>query len=170
MKSRASHLFLAVLLLVCSCQVFAQFEKRNWPTNISAPSIEYTDLSGQLWNWPQLKGKVVVINFWATWCTPCTEELPSLQQLQDLKQNNNFIVLTINNKEAPSRIRNFNLKNGFTLPVVADRQGDIAKSWGIKIFPTSVILSREGKPIWVIEGSADWTSKEISNLLNITPN
>jgi len=170
MKSRFSHLFMAVLLLVCTPQVFAQFEKRNWPNNASFPPFEYSDLSGQLWNWQQVKGKVVVINFWATWCVPCTDELPSLQQLQDLNQNNNFVVLTINNKEAPSRIRNFNLKNGFTLPVIADRQGDIAKSWGIKIFPTSVILSREGKPIWVIEGSADWTSKEISNLLNITPN
>lgn len=165
MKSWSGLLLTAILLLVCSPHVFAQFEKRTWPTNASAPSIEYTDLSGQLWNWPQLKGKVVVINFWATWCAPCTEELPSLQRLQDLNPKNNLIVLTINHKEAPSKIRQFNAANGFTLPVVADRQGDIAKSWGIKIFPTTILLSRDGKPIWIIEGSADWTSQEISDLL-----
>jgi thiol-disulfide isomerase/thioredoxin len=165
MKPRSRFLIFAVLLLLSSTQLFAQFAKRPWTANVRTPSIEYTDLSGQLWNWQKFKGKVLVINFWATWCAPCTEELPSLQRLQDLHQNNHLTVLTINHKEAPSKIRQFNAASGFTLPVVADREGDIAKSWGVKIFPTSVILSTEGKPLWIIEGSVDWTSKEILDLL-----
>ena len=166
MKSGYRLFLWAVLLLFGSPHVSAQFVKRPWPSNVSVPSMEFTDLSGRSWNWPQLKGKVVVINFWATWCAPCIEELPSLQRLQELNQNKPLMVLTINHKEGPRKIRQFNAENGFTLPVVADRQGDISKQWGIKIFPTTVLFSKEGQPLWIIEGSADWNSKEIDQWLN----
>ena len=165
MKSRICFLWLSVCLLVGSPEVFAQFAKRSWPANAKVPSIDYTDLTGQVLSWQQLQGKVVVINFWATWCAPCTEELPSLQRLQEMKLGSDLVVITINHKERLGKIRSFNLDTGFNLPVVADSQGEIAKNWGIKIFPTSVILSREGKPTWIIEGSADWTSKELLDLL-----
>lgn len=169
MKSRFGYLFLTVVLFGYSSLVLAQFEIRPWPNNTNAPPIEHTDISGQVFSSHELKGKVLLINFWATWCAPCTEELPSLQKLQEINQDKHLLVLTINNKESINKIRNFKRKNDMTLPVVTDVQGDITKQWGIKIFPTTVMLTGDGKPKWIVEGSADWTSKEISDLLAISP-
>ncbi len=165
MKLSAGRPLLGVALIVFCNQVLAQFEKRHWSTESDPPNIEYTDISGNTWNGFQLKGKIVVLNFWATWCAPCMEEMPSLQKLQDNSQSNQLLVLTINNKESPGKIQQFIGKNQFTLPVITDRQGVIAKKWGVKIFPTSIVLSHQGKPMWIIEGAVDWTGQEMQELL-----
>lgn len=156
---------LGLALVLCATQAQAQFEKKPWPKALAAPSIEYTDLSGKAWGSPQLKSKVVVLNFWATWCAPCLEELPSLQTLQEFSNSNEIVILTINVKETPSKIQQFMGRNSFNFPVIADRQGDIAKKWGVKVFPTTVIVSAQGKPVWFVEGSVDWTNQEISEWL-----
>jgi thiol-disulfide isomerase/thioredoxin len=148
-------------LVLCTTHALAQFDKKRWPKGMVVPSIEYTDLSGKAWEPHQLKGKVVILNFWATWCAPCLEELPSLQTLRDFSTSNDLLILTINVKETPSKIQQFVSRNGYTFPVIADRQGDISKKWGVKLFPTSVVISTQGKPIWIVEGPVDWTSKEI---------
>ena len=152
---------LGLALVLCTTQTQAQFEKKRWPKGMVAPSIEYTDLSGKAWEPNQLKGKVVILNFWATWCAPCLEELPSLQTFQDFSTSNDLLILTVNVKETPSKIQQFVSRNGYTFPVIADRQGDISKKWGVKLFPTSVVISAQGKPTWIVEGPVDWTSKEI---------
>ena len=169
MKYRASLCLwgIGLALLIFASQAHAQFEKKAWPKSFNAPPIEYTDLSGKTWNWQQLKGKVVVLNFWATWCAPCLEELPSLQTLQDFTENSGVVILTINVKETPSKIQQFVARNGFNLPVIADRQGEIAKKWAVKVFPTSMIVSAQRKPTWIVEGPVDWTSKEASEWLNV---
>lgn len=168
MNSRLALSLLGILMLACSNHALAQYEKKPWPPHLTAPAIDYTELSGQLWDRQLLKGKVVVINFWASWCAPCIEEMPSLQRLQESIPKNQLIVLTINHKETPIKIRNFNQRNGFTLPVIADQQGNIAKSWGIKIFPSTIVLSPHNQPLWSIEGSTDWASDEWIGLLNAT--
>ena len=151
---RLSCLWLVLTLF--ANQASAQFEKKPWPKSIAAPRIEYTDLSGKTWNGQHLKGRVVILNFWATWCAPCLEELPSLQTLQDFSDNAEVVILTINVKESPNKIEPFMKRNGFTFPVIADRSGEISKKWGVRLFPTSVVISAQGKPVWVFEGTVDW--------------
>jgi len=158
---------IGLVLVIGANQAHAQFEKKRWHKNSAAPNIDFTDLSGRAWNWQQLKGKVVVLNFWATWCAPCLEELPSLQTLQDFSNSNEVVILTVNVKESPSKIQQFVARTGFTFPVIADRQGDIAKQWGVKIFPTTVIMSTQGNPGWIVEGPVDWTGKEASEWLKV---
>ena len=161
---------IGLALAIYATQAHAQYEKKPWPQSLDFPRIEYTDLSGKAWDWQQLKGKVVVLNFWATWCAPCLEELPSLQTLQDFTNNTGVVILTVNVKETPSKIQQFVTRNGFNLPIIADRQGDLAKKWAVKIFPTTVILSAQGKPTWMVEGPVDWTGKEASEWLKVTFN
>jgi thiol-disulfide isomerase/thioredoxin len=164
MKYRASLCIWAFVLslVLCAPQAQAQFEKKPWPKGRVAPSTAYTDLSGKVWDLNQLKDKVVILNFWATWCAPCLEELPSLQTFQDFSNSNELVILTINVKEMPSKINQFVHRNAYTFPVITDRQGDIAKKWGVKLFPTSILISTQGKPTWIIEGPVDWTSQEIT--------
>ena len=119
---------LGLTLALCTTHALAQFDKKRWPKGMVVPSIEYTDLSGKAWEPHQLKGKVVILNFWATWCAPCVEELPSLQTLRDFSTSNDLLILTINVKETPSKIQQFVSRNGYTFPVIADRQGDISKN------------------------------------------
>ena len=149
-------------LLVFSSGVPAQFDKRRWPPGVTTPALEWTDLSGVQWHRERLKGKVVVINFWATWCAPCLEELPALQTYADLTHGSEVVVLTVNVKDPLSRIQAFVARHGYTLPVVSDRQGTWAKQWGVKVFPTTVLVSPQGQPQWVIEGPLDWTGLEVA--------
>lgn len=150
-----------VILALCwTGALQAQHLKSPWPSRLAQPAIDWVDESGKTWNRSQLAGKTVVINFWATWCAPCLDELPSLQTLREFSRDTNVVVLTVNVKDPVSRIHQFVSRNGFTFPVVSDRQGALARLWGVKVYPTSVLVSPQGKPVWVIEGAVDWTGRE----------
>jgi thiol-disulfide isomerase/thioredoxin len=160
MKWLALRLFGLGLALGWACAVQAQHLKTPWPSRVAAPALEWVDVSGRPWSRDQLAGKVVVINFWASWCAPCLEELPSLQTLLEFSRGAEVVVLTVNVKDSLARIQQFVSRNGFTFPVVSDRQGAMARQWGVKVFPTSVLISPQGKPVWLIEGAVDWAGRE----------
>jgi thiol-disulfide isomerase/thioredoxin len=73
--------FLGWVFSVFALSAWAQFDKTAWPANTATPKIEAIDLQGKAWSTAELAGKVVVLNFWATWCAPCKDELPTLQTL-----------------------------------------------------------------------------------------
>lgn len=147
----------------------AQHQATRWPTHVAVPPIEFTDLSAQTWGAERFKGKTVVINFWATWCAPCLEELPSLQTFADFNQTSDITVLTVNVKDPLNRVRQFVVRNQFSFPVVADRQGVLARQWGVKVFPTTIILSPQGVPTWIIEGAVDWTDQRVQAWMPLKP-
>ena len=92
----------------------------------------------------QLRGKVVLVNFWATWCEPCITEMPSLQRLHDQLRADGFEVLAVNYQEGPARINSFIDKMNFTLPVVRDTDGGVARAWGARVFPANYLVDRAG--------------------------
>ena len=107
-----------------------------------------------------LVGKVVLVNFWATWCEPCVTEMPSLQRLRD-ELAPRFEVLGVNYQEGPARIKPFIEKTGITFPIVRDTDGAVAKAWGARIFPASYVVDRAGDVKHVLIGAADWTSTRL---------
>lgn len=136
---------------------FAQFEKTPWPANSKPFIAEFKDSKGQTISAESLKGKKLVLNFWATWCAPCKEELPTLQVFSDLQDPQQTVVLTINVKEPASRAQRFMQNNQITLPLIPDPQGEWAKKFDVKVFPTTLLVGPNGRIQWRIVGEADWS-------------
>jgi thiol-disulfide isomerase/thioredoxin len=137
---------------------FAQFEKTPWPANSKPHIAEFKDSTGQAISSESLKGKKLVINFWATWCAPCKEELPTLQVFSDLQDPKQTVVLTINVKEPASRAQRFMQSNQITLPLIPDPQGEWAKRFNVKVFPTTLLVGPSGRIQWRIVGEVDWSA------------
>lgn len=132
----------------------------QWQGPPAAPAIELLTPDGASYTLASLRGKAVLVNFWATWCEPCVAEMPSLQRLRD-RFVPRFEVLGVNYQEGPARIKAFVDKSGVTFPIVRDTDGAVAKAWGARIFPSSYVVDRAGNVKHVLIGGADWTGAEL---------
>lgn len=149
--------------------VHAQFEKTPWPPAQKVPAYTFKDTNGREYKPESLRGKKVVLNFWATWCAPCKEELPSLQVFSDLQNPDQIVVLTLNVKEPASRAQRFMQNNQISLPLISDPQGEWAQKFGVKVYPTTLLLDSKGHIKWRIMGEVDWTSAEPQAWVNALP-
>ncbi|WP_228768118.1 TlpA disulfide reductase family protein [Limnohabitans sp. DM1] len=156
---------MGVVLALVASAAQAQYEKSAWPASLPSPVIQMTDLNEQTWNTADLKGKLVVLNFWATWCGPCKQELPSLQALSDAS-GGNPVVITVDVKESASKVTTFVFGNRIRLPVVLDKSGEIARQWGVRVFPTTVLIGADGQARWRIQGALNWNGPEARAWLN----
>ena len=143
---------------------WAQFDKARWPTNAATPKIDAPDLQGKTWGTAELAGKVVVLNFWATWCAPCKEELPTLQTLHEISDSQT-VVLTINVRESSARAARYMQTTGMTFPVISDPQGEQAKRWGVTVYPTTVLIAPNGQARWRVMGDVDWSGPQANQWL-----
>ncbi|MEE8440535.1 MAG: TlpA disulfide reductase family protein [Spirochaetia bacterium] len=107
------------------------------------------------------RGKVVFLNFWATWCIPCREEMPSMQILYDELSDEGLEIIAVNLLEAKEMVSAFVEENGFTYPVMLDRDGRVSLRYSVRAIPTSYILDRDGSVIGVRAGFHDWSTPEI---------
>lgn len=170
MKLKRLRIALALLLGFASAgHVQAQFEKTPWPNTQKVPAFSFKDASGREFKPENLRGKKVVLNFWATWCAPCKEELPSLQVFSDLQNPDHIVVLTVNVKEPVSRAQKFMQNNQINLPLISDPQGEWAQKFGVKVYPTTLLLDAKGNIKWRIVGEVDWTSSEPQAWVNALP-
>jgi len=103
-----------------------------------------TDLDGQTWSLKSLKGKVVVVNFWATWCPPCRKELPDLQELSRKFKDQGLVILAISDEEE-AKVRPFVRLHGLTYPVLLDHGGGVARQFAVDGIPKSFVYDRDGK-------------------------
>ncbi len=115
----------------------------------------------------KLRGKVVLVNFWATWCEPCVAEMPALQKLQREFADQGFEVLGVNYQEGPARINAFITKHSIRFPVVRDDDGAAAKAWGAQVFPASFLIDRAGRRRFYCLGDVDWTSPKMMNTIRM---
>jgi thiol-disulfide isomerase/thioredoxin len=108
----------------------------------------------------ELAGKVVLLNFWATWCGPCKEEMPSLARLQSQFDPTQFQVVTITTDMHPQGIKQFLQHLGIDLPVLFDEREDVSRSFMVRGLPTTVLLMRDGRAIGRAVGPRAWDSDE----------
>ena len=150
------YLWGAVLALAAT-QALAQagFEVQPWPAIKPAPQVVGFDAAGKPLLLGALRGQAVAINFWASWCEPCREEMPSLAQLARA-HTGKLRVLAVNYKESPAAVAQFAATTGLELPTLRDPDGALARAWGIRVFPSTVLISADGRVQSVVRGALDW--------------
>ena len=133
----------------------------------AAPEFTFNDQSGKELSLSQLRGKVVLVNFWATWCPPCLDEMPSMQQLQRRMANKPFEMLALSVDNSWEPVNRFMKDNGFTLPVYADFDKRISTLYGTLMWPETYIVDKKGKIAYKVVGPKDWTSSEVLKFLDV---
>ncbi len=109
-----------------------------------APEITLKNLQGQEVKLSDLHGKVVLLNFWATWCKPCKEEMPAMQASYDKLRGQGFVVLAVNELEDTEKVIEHVRKHGHTFPVVMDHDNVVANRYGVVGLPVSFLVDRQG--------------------------
>ena len=155
---------LALALLAPPAPAQSAFEVRSWPAHKRSPAIAGLDGSDKPVPLSSLKGQALLINFWATWCEPCREEMPSLVQLAQ-SQSGKLRVVAVNFKQSAATAQRFQDATGLDLPVLHDPEGALARAWGIRVFPSTVLIDAKGRVHSVVRGALDWNSATAAPLL-----
>lgn len=120
---------------------------KPWPAKQATPALRLSGLDGKTWDLEQLRGKVVVVNFWASWCGPCVDELPVLNALAR-QDTGKVAVVGVNYKEPLDSIERFSKEHPFAYPVLRDRNGEMFKQWTAGVMPTTILVDRQGRARW----------------------
>jgi thiol-disulfide isomerase/thioredoxin len=135
-----------------------------------APALRLPAFDGEPYALEDQLGRVVLVNFWATWCKPCVEEIPSLHRLAAAFDDEAFAVVTVNVGEDRARIARFLQKVPVELPLLMDYDASSAEDWMIYVYPSSYLVDRQGKIRYAYLGALEWDSTEnlsiIQSLLN----
>ena len=131
-------------------------KNRQDPVNITLPM-----LGGGNASLSSYKGKVVILNFWATWCPPCRSEMPSMETLYQRFKNRGLEILAVDLGEDRDEVQQFINSNRYTFPVLLDAGGKASTQYGVSAIPTTYILDKEGKIIGKIVGSIRWDNPKI---------
>jgi thiol-disulfide isomerase/thioredoxin len=145
-RSAAGLGLLALTLLAGAPAGAADAVLRPWPAGQPTPPLKLSGLDGQDWDLARLRGKVVVVNFWAAWCEPCVHELPVLGQLS--RQDARVAVVGVNYREPLDSIERFTAAHPIPYPVLRDRTGEMFKRWTAGVMPTTILVDRQGHARW----------------------
>lgn len=126
-----------------------------------APDIKFTDLAGNPVLLSSFKGKVIFLNFWATWCPPCRGEMPSLEKLHEKMKGKAFVILAISIGENKLKVANFIKENKYSFPVYLDTDNQAADVYKVSGIPTNFLIDKDGYVMFRESGSRDWASAEI---------
>jgi len=119
-----------------------------------------TGLKGSSTRLSALKGKFVLLNFWATWCPPCRAEMPSIEALWRKTKGKPFAIVAVSSGERPEDVRSFIKKNGYSYPVYLDASGSIGSYFGARSIPTTYLIDKEGRAIAGVLGGLEYDSPE----------
>jgi thiol-disulfide isomerase/thioredoxin len=130
---------------------------------LPAPDFKLQDMDGKLHTLKEYKGKVVLINFWATWCPPCIREMPSLEKLYQKLRGQPFIMLAINQWEDEERVFEFmgQLEVIPTFPILFDPQSKVSAAFGVQGLPSSYIIDKQGRIVYRAKGGRDFDHPQI---------
>ncbi len=145
---RTSAVFVGLVLLAALTALPAfdgwSMGSRVPAVGMQAEDFSLIDLVGKPQSLSQYRGKIVLVNFWATWCKPCTTEMPAMQASFDKLRDKGFVVLAINELEDDAKVREHIKQYGHTFPVLMDRDNKVANQFGVFGLPVSVFVDEKG--------------------------
>lgn len=130
--------------------------------------IDFTldDLEGRKTSLSDFRGKVVLLNFWATWCPPCKAEMPGMEKLyQTFKDNPDFVMLAVDSQEEASVVRKFIADNQYHFKVLLDSDGQVNARYSVQAIPTTYLIDRQGRVIAGKAGAHDWATPEVAQAI-----
>jgi peroxiredoxin len=131
-----------------------------------APNFQLRDLAGNLVSLSQLRGKIVLLNFWATWCGPCRVEMPAMEQLYRAFPRKEFEILAVSTDPQGAAVtRPFQQEMGFTFPILHDSEYRVGLTYGARTLPMTFMVDRQGVIRQKIFGARDWDSPEARELI-----
>ena len=160
------HLYQSILCLALIAlfawptSTFAVGDFKPW-TGGATPPLTLIDLNGQPHRLADYRDKVVVINFWATWCEPCRDEIPSLQRLKDRLADRPFALIAVNMGEGAPRVHRFLGMMPIDYTVLLDPEMHAAKAWQARLLPYSFVLDRSHRIRYTVVGEIDWSAPDV---------
>jgi len=158
-----------ILWLFLFCQPAILVAVQPTLPTIAAPFSAYNfnvkDIDGTQYRLSDYRGKVVVLNFWATWCPPCREEMPSMNRAHKKLSNDDVVILAINVGENEDTIFEFTGNYPVDFPLLMDQGGDVIKRYPVMGLPTTYIISPEGMVTHRTVGGREWDNDALLNEL-----
>ncbi len=155
---------MTALLLLCPSAWGAESAQTLVPVpeRPAAPDFALSDTDGKQHRLSDYRGKVVAINFWATWCPPCLREMPSMQRLWERWKEKHFVILAIDVGEDDETVFRFTveLDTPLEFPLLLDREGKIVAQWQVLGLPTTFIVDKQGRIAYRAVGGREWDDAE----------
>lgn len=136
-------------------------------SDYSPPDFTLRTLEGGSITLSDLKGKVVLINFWATWCPPCREEMPSLERLYRHYKYDKFTLLAVDIMERPETVKRFVKEYNLSFPILLDENGDVSLKYAANAIPTTYIIDKGGKAVGKAIGPRKWDGDHAKDLIDM---
>ena len=157
-------MFLGIICLALA-QAAGGNELYPYTAQPDSAAFSLPDVQGQEHSLDEYRGRVVLVNFWASWCPPCIQEMPVLERLKQTLNEQPFEILAINVGEKKYRVWKFVKLISFGLPVLLDTRKDTFNSWGVSVLPTSFLLDRQGRIRYRVQGDIEWESEDVVALI-----
>ncbi len=159
--------FFPPLTMLCLAFLLVACPQRPEVAQIGNPAPEFTlvDTKGKTWDLAELKGKVVFLNFWATWCPPCRQEMPSMQAIHTAMPADSFIMLAVLSNDDPALADAMAAKIGATFPILVDPENKTAQAYGLTGVPETCIIDKQGVLREKFLGAVQWDSAESLQML-----
>lgn len=161
MKENAQHCFLFIALLLISISLSAAELLTAIPDKPAAPNFKLENMDGKVVSLQHYRGRPVIINFWATWCPPCREELPSMNRAWEKIKDENIAMIAINVGEDEDTIFTFMGDYPINFDLLLDTSGEVIAQWPIKGLPTTFILDADGHLVYRAIGGREWDADEL---------
>jgi peroxiredoxin len=172
-----ASLFVLLALILSTPSIFAEIKKEDLFSKVGiqpvkagtkAPSFCLEDLNGKKSELKQYRGKVVFLNFWATWCGPCKEEMPSMEELSKRFKEKDFVFLAISVDYAGIQpVKQFIEKHRYTFPVLIDPKCETLDLFQVKGIPTTFLIDKKGMIMGKATGPKDWKKPEVVSIVNL---
>ncbi len=131
------------------------------PAFTRAPDFNLKDGGGGIASLGGNRGNLILVNFWATWCGPCREEMPSMEQLSRSFGGQGFTILAINQRESAAQVMRYMKTNGLNFRAPLDSDGRVAASYRVYGIPVTFLIDGNGQAIGMKSGSRDWAAREV---------